>query len=68
MVSELRYATQPLCGPPLLPSAVCRRNQTHEPYQPWWPASIESPTLYFELKRRAMYHELREQARLGPDG
>lgn len=44
----------------------CRRNRTDEPYQPFWPAGIDSPSLYFRLKRRAMEHQLREQACLGP--
>ncbi|KAL4436637.1 hypothetical protein ABPG75_003776 [Micractinium tetrahymenae] len=55
--------------PVALTYALCdntRRNQLDEPYQPWWPADIDSPTLYFQLKRRAMEYQCREQARLGP--
>ncbi|PSC70278.1 UPF0565 C2orf69-like protein isoform B [Micractinium conductrix] len=54
--------------PCALTYALCdttRRNQVNEPYQPWWPASIKSPTLYFRLKRRAMEHQCREQSRAG---
>lgn len=46
----------------------CRRTQLDEPYQPFWPAGIDSPSLYFRLKRRAMRHQLSEQASLGPYG
>ena len=49
---------------PWLP-ACCRRNLAHEPYQPWWPANIESPTLYFHLKRCSMAYQIQEQAQLG---
>lgn len=41
------------------------RRQQPEPYIPWWPASIDSPTLYYQLKRRAQAHQFREQARSG---
>lgn len=49
----------PACAPISLPL----RRQQPEPYIPWWPASIDSPTLYYQLKRRAMSHQFREQAR-----
>ncbi|KAL4423981.1 hypothetical protein ABPG75_001282 [Micractinium tetrahymenae] len=34
----------------------------HEPYEPWWPAGISSPALYFALKRHSLMLQLREQA------
>ena len=39
-----------------------RRSHVKEAYQPWWPASIDSPTHYFYLKRRALHHQFAEHA------
>lgn len=55
------------CLPCALTYELCdttrRKLQIHEKdYQPWWPASIDSPTLYFHLKRRAIAHQFQQQA------